>query len=64
MTRGSGSGQDHSRGTTPRGETIRPWAARITADQPNCHECTWVPKGRRWTLKFVNRACSKHRRYA
>lgn len=64
MSRGSGSGQDHTRGSPPRGETIRPWTAGITADQPTCHRCTWVPRGKRWALKFVNRSCWKHRRYA
>ena len=56
--------QKNTLGNPGRGEGIRPWTAGITADHPECHDCTWVPKGKGWALKFVSRACSKHRNLA
>lgn len=61
MAKGSNQ-RKRTRGTD--GESIRPWTAVVTARQPDCHECTWVPSGGKWKLKFVNRACGKHGRLA
>jgi hypothetical protein len=43
---------------------IRPWSTGITADHPLCRKCTWVHRGGKFALKFVNRACRIHGKLA
>lgn len=60
MPKGSNQ-RNRSLGSGSRGEEIRAFASGVTADRPECSRCTWVPRGKRWALKFVNRSCSEHR---
>lgn len=39
---------------------VRP-RGNVTADAPCCDKCTWIPRGGRYYLKAINRACRQHR---